>query len=147
MASKEKRLVAAEEENRLTRSVLAWLSLCPKTPYGVVEYEIHSKNSHGMVLTVIQSAYIVKQYICGGYTAELQFAIKYRVKPGNKIDERLQADELLNEVGEWATQNKPTIDGLSVRKVEVTARAALLAAYDDGDEDHQILMKLTYEVS
>lgn len=44
-------------------------------------------------------------------------------------------------------QNYPSLgDGMRVRSVEASSRAALFARYDDGTEDHQILMKLTYEV-
>ena len=37
-------------------------------------------------------------------------------------------------------------EGINALKVEATTRASLFAMYENGDEDHQILMKLTYEV-
>ena len=54
---------------------------------------------------------------------------------------------MLNRFGDWAMQNPPDLgDGMRVRRMEAVRRAALYARYEDGTEDHQILMKLTYEV-
>lgn len=97
-------------------------------------------------MSTIQSAYKVLEYITGGYKAEYQFKIIYRVIPGNSTDKRLQADALLNKLGTWATQHKPDLSPLVSVRVEPTTQASLFAMYENGDEDHQILMKLTYEV-
>lgn len=44
-------------------------------------------------------------------------------------------------------QNYPSLgDGIRVRRMDVSSRAALLYPYKDGSEDHQILMKMKYEV-
>ena len=99
-----------------------------------------------MALSLTAGAYITRKFITGGHVAEVPFAIVYRIKPAASNDKRLKADELLNAIGGWASENYPTLgDGLTVRKVEVTARSMLLVPYQDGSEDHQILMKLTYE--
>lgn len=47
-------------------------------------------------LSTIQGTYITRRYILGGYQAEYQFKLIYRIKPGDSIDKRLEADELLN---------------------------------------------------
>lgn len=101
-----------------------------------------------MALSTIQAAYIVKKYILGGYQAEYQFKVIYRMKPGNSNDKRLKADETLNALGDWAASEKPpTIgDGHRVIRIEPTTRSSLFAVYENGDEDHQILMKMNYEV-
>ena len=100
-----------------------------------------------MALTHIQSAYIIGRDILGGHTGEYQFKVIYRIKPGLSNDARLKADEMLNAFGDWAANNPPTLgDKIHVRKVEATTRGAMFAPYDDGDEDHQILMRLIYEV-
>lgn len=101
-----------------------------------------------MALSTIQAAYIVKKYILGGYQAEYQFKVIYRMKPGNSNDKRLKADELLNALGDWtASETPPDIgDGRRVIRIEPTTRSSLFAMYENGDEDHQILMKMNYEV-
>ena len=101
-----------------------------------------------MAMSTIQAAYIVRKYIAGGYVADYQFKIIYRVKPGNSNDKRLKADELLNAIGDWANGQKPDIgDDKRVISMEPTTRSSLFAMYENGDEDHQILMKLNYEVN
>lgn len=106
-----------------------------------------------MALSTIQAAYIVKKYILGGYQAEYQFKVIYRIKPGNSNDKRLKADELLNELGDWAelfggVNDDPFIgEGKRVIRIEPTTRSSLFAVYENGDEDHQILMKMNYEVN
>ena len=98
-------------------------------------------------MSTIQAAYIVKKYLLGGYEAEYQFKLIYRVKPGNSIDKRLKADEVLNAIGDWANGQKPDIgDGKRVVSLEPTTRSSLFAVYENGEEDHQILMKMNYEV-
>nr|DAW50502.1 MAG TPA: Minor capsid protein from bacteriophage [Caudoviricetes sp.] len=101
-----------------------------------------------MALSTIQAAYIVQKYILGGYQSEYQFKVIYRMKPGNSNDKRLKADELLNALGDWATsETLPDIgDGRRVIRIEPTTRSSLFAVYENGDEDHQILMKMNYEV-
>jgi hypothetical protein len=101
-----------------------------------------------MALSTIQAAYIVKKYILGGYQAEYQFKVIYRMKPGNSNDKRLKADETLNALGDWAASKTPPDigDGRRVIRIEPTTRSSLFAVYENGDEDHQILMKMNYEV-
>ena len=101
-----------------------------------------------MALSTIQAAYIVQKYILGGYQAEYQFKVIYRLKPGNSNDKRLKSDELLNAIGDWANGQKPDIgNDKRVISMEPTTRSSLFAMYENGDEDHQILMKLNYEVN
>jgi len=101
-----------------------------------------------MALSTIQGTYITQQYIIGGYQAEYQFKIIYRIKPGSSNDKRLQADEMLNHFGDWARTQHPDLgDGINALKVEPTTQSSKFAAYEDGYEDYQILMRLAYEVN
>lgn len=64
------------------------------------------------------------------------------------MDKRLKADELLNRMGDWAANHKPYIgEGLVVQSVEPTTRSSLFGMYENGDEDHQIFMRLLYKVN
>lgn len=90
----------------------------------------------------------MKQYILGGYRAQYQFKIVYRTQPGT-TSERLEADEILNNIGAWAEENKSSLDigeGARVVSVRRDSNSSLFATYDDGSRDHQILMNLIYEV-
>lgn len=113
-----------------------------------MRFEYLPADTEAMAMSTIQAAYIVKKYIAGGYQAEYQFKLIYRVKPGNSNDKRLKADELLNAIGDWVVGQIPDIgDNKRVIRVEPTTRASLFAMYENGDEDHQILMKMNYEVN
>ena len=145
--NKPKALTAARDEDKISRKMLVWVNTFPETPVAIINFENLAADQESMALSTIQSTYITKRYITGGYRAEYQFKVIFRIKPGNSNDKRLKADELLNRLGDWARTETPDIgEGFVSLKVEPTTRSSLFAAYDNGDEDHQILMKLTYEV-
>lgn len=150
-------LVTAEEEDKISRNVLIWLNTFPDIPDAVlagnpmtpVNFEFLTDNKPCMALSTIQAPYIVERYIVGGYKAEYQFKVIYRIIPGatTSPDKRLRADEQLDRLGDWAGRSKPDLGpGIRALRVETTARASKFAEYENGDEDHQILMKMTYEV-
>jgi len=146
-------LVAREEEDQVTRRMVAWSNTFPELPDDLagllaVNYEQLVADAPCMAFSTIQSTYILQRYILGGYKAELQFKIIYRIKPGNNPNMRLEADELLDRFGDWARTQRPDIgENKRVTSIEATTRSAVFAAYENGDEDHQILMKMQYEVN
>lgn len=144
-----KKAVPATEEDQVSRKLLVWLNTFPDKPVDLIRFEFLPEDTAAMALSTIQATYIVRKYILGGYEAEYQFKIIYRMKPGNSNDKRLKADELLNALGDWAAaQTPPNIgDGRRVIRIEPTARSSMFAVYENGDEDHQILMKMNYEVN
>ncbi len=142
-------LVSAKEEDTVSRKLLAWLNTFPDVPVsiGLIDYEFMDSGAPGMSLSTIQSTYIVERFISGSYIADYQFKVVYRMKPGSP-DARLNADELLNRLGDWASGQKPDIgEGLAVQTLEQTMRSSLYARMDGGWEDHQIFMELTYKVN
>lgn len=140
-------LAPAEEEQRISRSVMAWINTYSTLPVSIINFEQLSADTASMAVSTIQAAYIVKRYITGGHEGEYQFKLIYRIKPGRSNDERLKADELLNAIADWAKANKPNLgNGVKTIKCEATTRSGLFAVYENGDEDHQILFKLNYEV-
>lgn len=149
MDSKQKKLVSAEEEQDISRKMMIWANSFSDDdmPAATINYEFIAADSAGMALSTIQGAYITRKYLLGGHEAEYQFKIIARIIPGTSNDKRLKADAVLNRFGDWAMQNYPSLgDGIRVRRMETASRAAMFARYDDGTEDHQILMKMTYEV-
>lgn len=149
MDSKQKKLVSAEEEQDISRKMIIWANSFSddEMPAAMINYEFLAADSASAALSVVQGAYITRKYILGGHEAEYQFKIVLRIIPGTSNDKRLKADAVLNRFGDWAMQNPPALgDGMRVRRMEVSSRAAMFARYEDGTEDHQILMKLTYEV-
>lgn len=149
---KPKILASAQQVDQISRSMLVWANTFPDKPVEIIRYEFlsvdeTSGDETAMALSTIQGTYITRQYILGGYQAEYQFKLIYRIKPGNSNDKRLAADEMLNSFGDWARTQRPSLgEGISALKVEPTTQSSKFAAYDDGYEDYQILMKLTYEV-
>lgn len=148
--NKNLKTVKAAEQDQVSRKLLIWLNTFPEELDGVdiIRFEYLPASAPAMALSTIQSAYITREYILGGYLAEYQFKIIYRLTAGASNDKRLSADELLNALGDWASEGKPDIGvGKRVKSIETTSRASLFAMYDSGEEDHQILMKMTYEVN
>lgn len=150
MASeKQRKLVSAEEEQDISRKMMVWVNSFSDDdlPAVTINYEFLAADSASVALSVIQGAYITKRYLLGGHEAEYQFKIIARIKPGGSNDKRLRADAVLNRFGDWAIQNYPSLgNGVRVRRMEAVSRAAVFAVYQGGWEDHQILMKMKYEV-
>lgn len=145
---KIKKAVSAAEEDQVSRKLLVWLNTFPEKPIDLIRFEFLPANAEAMAMSTIQAAYISKKYILGGYMAEYQFKVIYRVNPGNSNDKRLKADELLNALGDWAIGQHPDIgEKKRVLSVEPTTRSSLFVVYENGEEDHQILMKMNYEVN
>ena len=143
-----KKAVSAAEEYQVSRKLLVWLNTYPEKPVDLIRFEFLPADTTAMAMSTIQAAYILQKYILGGYKAEYQFKLIYRIKPGNSNDKRLKADELLDALGDWTIGQRPDVgEGKTVVSVEPTTRSSLFAVYENGDEDHQILMKLTYEVN
>lgn len=137
-------LAAAQEQDEIDRKMLVWANTFPDKPVMIIGsfMEAHAPATE---MRTIQAAKILKKYILGGYMGEYQFSVTYRIHPQTDA-QRMAALELLNRFGDWAASQCPAIgEGLRVIRIEPAARAALLTAYDDGDEDYRILMKMTYE--
>lgn len=147
MAENRVDLVSAAEEARISRDIMVWINGWSGIPETIsrINFEQLEADKPSMALSTIQGAYIIRRYITGGHMGEYQYKLIYRIKPATSNDARLKADEVLNDFGAWAEANPPVI-GNGNTKMVATSRAGLFAAYDNGDEDHQILMKLTYEV-
>lgn len=138
-------LVSAQEQATIQRAVLAWLNSYPNKPLNKVDFEFLGKTS-GLCVSTVQAAFKIRQYINGGYTAQYQFQVVYRLIASN-ADARIAADEALDTMGEWAEQNPPTLpEGMNLRKVKRDTSASVMARYDNNAEDHTINLTLTYEV-
>lgn len=148
LENKPREMVEDRERDDIDRKVLAWLSDYPDLPvYMVTTESILGVNEEGMAVSAITSAYINKRYILGGYQAEYQFTLIYRIRPGNSQDKSLRANEALNRIGDWARRNKPNLgEYIRVVKIEPISIAEKYANYEDGDEDHHIPIRITYEV-
>ena len=143
-----KTLVSEDEEHDIGRKLLVFLNGCPSIPAlaGRVDFEFLPE-SPSIMLSTIQATLKTRQYITGGYEAQYQFKLVYRTFP-NDNDSRLAADETLNKMGAWAERNVASLDisPATVQSFARTSNASLVAVYEDGSRDHQILMTLTYEV-
>lgn len=139
-------LIITPEAEQIARAVRTWLNTYPDKPETMVDVDYLGEDS-GLALMTTQAAYKTREYILGGYEAQYQFTIFWRTIPTN-ANERLQADETLNNYAAWAEKN-PIVLSSPCRTVKLTrnTNAALLAVYDNGAEDHTILMTLTYEVN
>lgn len=141
-------LYSKQEQDDLNRKILVWLNTYPDKPVALIDYESKlSADTPGMALSLVQNSYSPDYDILGDYDTEYQFKLIYRIKPGNSTDKRLKADEVLDAIGEWAKKQFPDIGGnRTVVSIEPVARAVMFDVFENGDEDHQIMMKMTYHV-
>ncbi len=145
MADEVRILVSASEQDTISRTVRRWLSSYEDLPASRLDFEYLGKTS-GLTISTIQAAYKTRRYITGGYQAQYQFQIVYRVMAAN-ADERLSADEELNAMAEWAEENPPELpEGINRWKVRRDTDASTMTRYDNGAEDHAIQMTIIYEV-
>lgn len=153
MSSEDKPIeyVAATEEDQVFQNLIIFLNTSPDIPVSMlrINYEFMAPSATCMAMSTVQSTYIVERNIIGDYIAECQFKLIYRVKPGISQEARLQADELLNHIAKWAESSAQDLDlgpGITVETLEQTTLSSLFARFEDGWEDHQIFMRLTYKV-
>lgn len=140
--------VSTEEEDKVSRSLLVYLNQYPDKPVDLINFEALKDDEPSMAISLIQGTYKTRKYITGGYEAQSQFKIIYRVQASSN-NARLGADELLNALSDWAVANTYLLElggNRVLRRLDSNTRAALFGRYENGDEDHQILMTLTYEV-
>lgn len=142
------RVYSKQEQEDLNRRILIWLNTYPDNPVALVDYESKlAADAPGMALSLIQNSYTPRYDILGNYDTDYQFKVIYRIKPGNSTDKRLKADEVLDAIGEWSRTQFPDIgENRTVVSIEPVTRSAFFAIYENGDEDHQIMMKMTYHV-
>lgn len=145
--NKPKTLVSAQESADVSRAVRKWLNTYPNKPLSKLDFEWLGEKG-GLCISTIQAAYKTRQFIDGTYQAQYQFKIIFRTT-ATTADERITADEVLDDYGAWAEANIDTLtlgDNIRIRKVKRDTAAALFARYDGDAEDHQILLTLEYEV-
>ena len=79
---KPRMLATAEEVDKISRSMNVWVNTFPEKPVTMIKYESLDTaigEETAMALSTIQGTYITKQYILGGYQAEYQFKLIYRI--------------------------------------------------------------------
>lgn len=144
---KPRALVDAEEEALVERQVMIWLNTWPDRPCDIGFVALEAGKPGIALFPDGDGAYFETKYIAGGHRAVYPFFVVRRIIPGDSPDARLKAVELLNGLGAWAASCKPDLPGV-VRtvRVEPTSRGKFAGTGDDGDEDYEIKIKLTYEV-
>lgn len=146
---KEVHTVSGPEQDFVGRALLDWLNEYTDFPPRVSEIEseyLSASTSMGLFATT--AAYKTQEYISGAYEAQYQFSIQYRTAPATS-DERLAAAEYLSDIASWAEQRDDLPDlgrGKMATSIERTSPAVMVARYEDGSEDYQILMVMDYEV-
>ena len=139
-------LVSASEQADIIRAVLTWLNSYENKPWKKVDYEYLGKTS-GLCVSTVTAAFKTKQYITGGYKAQYQFQIVYRLI-ADDVDARIGADEALNAMGEWCETDRTLALPLGFYNAHVKrdTSASMVARYDNNADDHAISLTLTYEV-
>ena len=136
----------APESEQVARAVRAWLQMCPNKPVRTVDMEYLGAET-SLTLSTVQAAYKTRRYILGGYQAQYQFSILYQTIP-TTTNERLEADEALNNMAAWVEATKPELpEQCRFLRCTRNTDAALLGRNENGSEIHQIMFTLLYEVN
>lgn len=139
--------ISDEEADDIGRKLLSWFNQNAELPPGVkkINYIYLEDDSPGMMLSPIQGAYKIEQDISGNYTAQYQFELMYRSQPTNN-NERMSMDQELNSIADWAAGQKKPYLGVGISSIEINRAtiATFFNRYENGDEDHHILMELFY---
>lgn len=140
-------LVAAATAQEVHAAVKAWLNGCTQLPQGIsVSFENLPANDPGICFSTDQSPVYAARYIGGGYKAQYQFQVIYRVLPSDDGD-MLAAVDCLTDISAWCeTAEPPLIEGAINTRVERTADVAVLNAYEDGCTDYGCGITITWEV-
>ena len=134
------------ESEQIARAVRSWLQMYPDKPVAKLDVE-YLNETLGLTISTVQAAYKTRRYILGGYQAQYQFSLLYRIV-ATTTNERLEADEILNNYAAWAESTKPELPtGCRFLRCTRNTNAALLGRDADGSEVHQILFTLLYEVN
>lgn len=141
-------LVNVAETEKVKRAIRTWLNTNTDKPCAKVNFEFLPEDS-GVALSIIQGAFVVKRYICGGYMAQVQFKLVFRTTC-ETADERLRADEVLDTFGDWCERNLATLQlpdsNMKAKRIRRDTTSTILARYEGNVEDHHILLTLQYEV-
>ena len=140
-------LLAAKSAMSAVRAVLNWLNTCTEMPAGLTaSFEDLPENDVGICLSTEQAPVYAARYIAGGYRAQYDFRIIYRVLPSDDGD-MLDAVEALTDVCAWCeTAAPPDLDNAVNEKITRTSDVAVLAVYEDGTSDYGASLSLTWEV-
>lgn len=148
MANDNRVALPWDEAERVQEDVLDWLADCPAIPTGLtLTFEELPDNDTGICFSTRQTAFYERRYIGGGYKAQYQFYVIYRVLPTDQ-DDSLDAIEVVNKIGAWAEQNYDSllIGDSIVQSLVRESNAAILSVYEDGSKDYNISLTLTWEV-
>lgn len=149
MDKRETTPVSGEEQYQVDRALLEWLNEYEDFPPRITEIEsefLDDKNS--MALFAVTAPYKTQEYISGAYNAQYQFSLNYRTAPHDSND-RLNAADALTKIASWAEKRNDLPElglGKNSISIERNSPAGMIARYEDGSEDYQILMTFYYEV-
>ena len=130
------------------RAVKTWINTCTELPQGVaVSFENLEENAVGICFSTEQSPMFAAKYILGGYKAQYQMQIIYRVLPSDDGD-MLDAVDTLTAISAWCHEHAASLalEGAVNIHIERTSDAAILSAYEDGTSDYGCGITITWEV-
>ena len=139
--------IAAAAARSVHAAVKTWLNSCTELPQGIgVSFEDLPANAVGICFSTDQSPVYAARYIGGGYKAQYQFQVIYRVLPSDDGD-MLDAVALLTDISAWCeTAAPPAIEGAVNIKIERTSDVAVLGVYKDDSTDYGCGITITWEV-
>ena len=139
--------LAAKSALSAVRAVRDWLRSCPDLPHGLtLTFEDLPENDVGICLSTEQAPAYAARYITGGYRAQYDFRVIYRVLPSDDGD-MLAAVEALTDVCAWCeTTAPPDLEDAINEKITRTSDVAVIAVDEDGTNDYSASLTLTWEV-
>lgn len=146
-----KETVSPGESEQLARRLITcingWSGLPAAVAASGLIYKPMPPKTVSMGLFPMQGTYITDWDILGNRDAEYRFRLLYRVRPGGSQDVSLQADEVLDALGEWLQGQCPELGpGRTATDIRPSTRAFGFDTDINGDEDHQIVLVMRYHM-
>lgn len=148
-----------EEQDAITAVVTLMLMRCPAVKNRRITTRVEELITTPNIIGVFPTngSVYLKKYISGSFTAQQAFNIKYRISPTDDED-KVDAAEILNRVGQWLEGRRVTIDGESyqiegypaltegrtITSIERQSNAFLAALSEDGQADYRINIRVQY---
>lgn len=100
--------------------------------------------SDGIGLITLSGAVYIKQYISGGFTAQMPFRIEYQTRP-TTTKARLDAQKFVEDLSIWLEQCDATFkEDITLNKIERDTPVIKNRAYTDGSEVYSCTMNIKY---
>lgn len=137
----------SQKLDEVSKGFIEVINNLDESPCTVDYTDFDPEKTLSLMLTVVPGTPRVNEDICGGYEAEINFALYLRTVPETN-DDRIEAVAVLSSIAEQLEQeeNFPTIDNVEFWEVEKTSTPTLIARENDSVRIYQVQFTARFEI-